>query len=57
MANKNKTRPIEEKIQQALEKLGKSLEEVLGALSNQRQPHVQPVPVRVDRPYQKRRRM
>jgi hypothetical protein len=54
MADRNKARQIEEKIRQALEKLGQSIEEALDALTKPR-PAAQPVPVPIDRPYRRRR--
>lgn len=50
MADAQKAEGIQEKIRQALEKLGDLLDEWL----NQGQPAPQPVPVPVDRPYRKR---
>lgn len=55
MADKNKARQIEEKIRQALEKLGESIEETLDALANPRRPAAQPIPVPIDRPYRRKR--
>ncbi|MEW5958720.1 MAG: hypothetical protein AB1801_13390 [Chloroflexota bacterium] len=56
MADKNKARQIEEKIRQALEKLGKSLDQALDALANPRRLYPQPIPIPIDRPYRRRRR-
>lgn len=52
MADTRKANEIQEKIRQALEKLGDALDEWL----NQRRRAAQPIPVPVDRPLQRRRR-
>ncbi len=52
MANKNRAREIEEKIRQALEKLGQAVDEWL----DKQNPRLQPIPVPVERPYGKRRK-
>ncbi len=50
MADKNRTQSIQEKIRQALEKLGEALDGWLP------KPRLQPRPVPIDRPYRRKER-
>ncbi len=50
MADKDKAHQIEEKIRQALEKLGEVLDDWLG----KQRLRPQPIPIPVDRPYRKK---